>query len=87
MGMPTATVKLQAPDGKVSVVSCVGMGPIDAAYKAVDSVIDVDAELVDYTVSAVSSGIDSVATTRVRLVTLHVWLSACARVVSVSSRA
>jgi 2-isopropylmalate synthase len=66
MGMPTATVKLQAPDGLTSVVSAVGLGPVDAAYKAVDSVIDVDAELVDYTVTSVTAGIDSVATTRVR---------------------
>ena len=53
--------------GEEHVVSMVGMGPIDAAYKAVDAVIGVAATLVDYSVAAVTAGIDSVATTRVRV--------------------
>jgi hypothetical protein len=65
MGLPTATVKLECPDGSTSVTSHVGIGPVDAAYKAVDSIVDIQATLEDYTVTSVTSGIDSVATTRV----------------------
>jgi 2-isopropylmalate synthase len=37
---------------------------VDAAYKAIDSLVRVDAELVDYTVSSVTEGINALATTR-----------------------
>lgn len=38
---------------------------MDAAYKAIDSLVRVDAELTDYTVSSVTEGIEALATTRV----------------------
>jgi 2-isopropylmalate synthase len=65
MGLPTATVKLECPNGTTAVMSHVGIGPIDAAYKAIDSIVDVHVTLEDYSVTSVTSGIDSVATTRV----------------------
>jgi hypothetical protein len=37
---------------------------VDAAYKAIDSLVRVDAELLDYTVSSVTEGINALATTR-----------------------
>lgn len=40
-------------------------GPVDAAYKAVDSLIKVPAQLTDYSVSSVTEGIEALATTRV----------------------
>ncbi len=40
-------------------------GPVDAAYKAIDSLVRVEAELLDYSVNSVSEGIESLATTRV----------------------
>jgi 2-isopropylmalate synthase len=66
MGMPTATVKLRGPDGVARVSSAVGTGPVDAAYKAVDSLVAVPAALVDYSVNSVTEGIEALATTRVR---------------------
>jgi len=39
-------------------------GPVDAAYKAIDSLVRVDTELLDYTVSSVTEGINALATTR-----------------------
>src|SRR5512147_1281107 len=33
VGMPTATVRLKGPDGKVHVHAAMGSGPVDAAYK------------------------------------------------------
>jgi hypothetical protein len=32
-------------------------GPVDAAYKAIDGLVRVDAELVDYSVNSVTEGI------------------------------
>jgi hypothetical protein len=38
---------------------------VDAAYKAIDSLVRVDAELLDYSVNSVTEGINALATTRV----------------------
>ncbi len=40
-------------------------GPVDAAYKAIDTLVMVEAELTDYTVNSVTEGIEALATTRV----------------------
>src|SRR5512139_1381590 len=34
MGMPTATIRLKGPDGKLYVQAAIGTGPVDACYKA-----------------------------------------------------
>ena len=72
MGMPTATVKMQGPgeEEAARVVSRVGTGPVDAAYKAVDELIGFGAgeiELVEYSITAVVEGIESLAKTRVSI--------------------
>ncbi|MEJ1972601.1 MAG: alpha-isopropylmalate synthase regulatory domain-containing protein [Lacunisphaera sp.] len=38
-GLPTATVRLRDPDGKLHIKAMVGTGPVDAAYKAIDSIV------------------------------------------------
>ena len=65
MGLPTATVKMRGPDAVPRVASAVGTGPVDAATKAVDSIVGLPVELTDYRVNSVSEGIDSLAQTRV----------------------
>ena len=67
MGLPTATVKMRGPDGGLRVTSAVGTGPVDAAYKAVDAIVGVPVSLVEYSVNAVTAGIDALATTRVQI--------------------
>lgn len=67
MGLPTATVKMCGPDGMDRIASMVGTGPVDAAYKAIDSIVQVPAILADYNVSAVTEGIDAQAKTRVTI--------------------
>jgi len=64
-GMPTATVKLQGPDGMPKVHCAVGTGPVDAAYKAVDLALQLPVELTSYTMDAVTKGINAMATTKV----------------------
>merc|ERR1719161_2786916 len=63
MGLPTATVKMRGPDAVPRVASAVGTGPVDAATKAVDSIVGLPVELTDYRVNSVSEGIDSLAPT------------------------
>lgn len=65
MGMPTATVRMIGPDGIIRTASGIGTGPVDAAYKAIDSLVRVPAELLDYTMQSVTEGIDALAQTRV----------------------
>ncbi|KAL2506327.1 2-isopropylmalate synthase 2 [Abeliophyllum distichum] len=65
LGLSTATVKLIDANGEEHVACSVGTGPVDAAYKAVDLIIKVPVTLLDYSMSAVTEGIDAIATTRV----------------------
>jgi 2-isopropylmalate synthase len=67
MGMPTASVRLRGPDGNVRVFAAVGTGPVDAAYRAIDAVVQKRAELVDYNVRGVTEGIDALAEVSVRV--------------------
>lgn len=66
-GMPTATVCLRGPDGASVVHAAVGTGPVDAAYKAIDSVVKAPTTLVEYSVHAVTEGIDALGEVTVRL--------------------
>lgn len=47
-GTPTATVRLQGPDGMPKIHCSVGTGPVDAAYKAVDMALQMPAVLTEY---------------------------------------
>ena len=62
MGLPTATVKLSIK-ARRGISACVGTGPVDAAYKAIDAVVGKSVELTEYNVKAVTQGIESLATT------------------------
>jgi 2-isopropylmalate synthase len=66
-GLPTATVRLEdmTRDGAVVVATSIGAGPIDAAYKAIDSIVGLEVELTDYSMASVTEGIDALANTRV----------------------
>ncbi|KAJ3681048.1 hypothetical protein LUZ60_015537 [Juncus effusus] len=65
LGLSTATVKLISSDGEEKVACAIGTGPVDAAYKAIDSIIQVPTILREYGMNAVTEGIDAIATTRV----------------------
>jgi len=66
-GMPTATVKLMGPDSMPKVHCAVGTGPVDAAYKAVDMALQVPCELTEYSMQAVTGGIEALAATKVQI--------------------
>ena len=66
-GMPTATVKLTGPDGQTQTAAEVGTGPVDAVYKAVQSLVHVPCTLLEYTVQSVTEGIDALGEVSVRV--------------------
>jgi 2-isopropylmalate synthase len=67
LGMPTATVRLKGPDGKVHVHASMGSGPVDAAYKAIDSIVKVPNTLLEFNVHAITEGIDALGEVTVRV--------------------
>ena len=67
LGMPTATVRLRSRDGIVRVQASVGTGPVDAAYKAIDAIVDARANLLEYSVHSVTEGIDALGHVSVRV--------------------
>jgi len=66
-GMPTATVRLTGPDGVTQTAAEVGTGPVDAVYKAIQSLVHVPATLLEYTVQSVTEGIDALGEVSVRV--------------------
>ncbi len=67
MGMPTATVKLRCPDGECRVAAAIGTGPIDATFRAIDTLVEAPAELQEYSINAVTEGIDALGEAAVRV--------------------
>jgi 2-isopropylmalate synthase len=66
-GMATATVRLRGPDGAERVHASVGTGPVDAAYKAIDVLMQVPVELLEFSVRSVTEGIDALGEVTVRV--------------------
>ena len=67
MGMPTATVRLKGPDGKVHLHASMGSGPVDATYKAIRAIINVPNRLLEFNIHAITEGIDALGEVTVRI--------------------
>jgi len=67
MGMPTATVRLKGPDGKVHLHASMGSGPVDATYKAIRAIIKVPNRLLEFNIHAITEGIDALGEVTVRI--------------------
>ncbi|MGQ9926222.1 MAG: 2-isopropylmalate synthase [Chloroflexaceae bacterium] len=68
LGMiPTATVRLIGPDGQVCVDSDTGTGPVDAIYRAINRVVQRPGELIEFSINAITEGLDAVAEVTVRI--------------------
>ena len=65
--VPTATITMTAPGGERKTERTEGNGPVDAVCKAVVAVIGVRPRLEDYTVRAITGGLDAVGDVTVRL--------------------
>jgi 2-isopropylmalate synthase len=66
-GMPTATVRLRCPDGELRTRAAVGTGPVHAVFRAVDEIVQAPAELLEYSINAVTEGIDALGHASVRV--------------------
>jgi 2-isopropylmalate synthase len=64
---PTATVILRAPNGEELMDAAIGTGPVDAVYRAINRVIDVPNELIEFSVNSVTEGIDAMGEVTIRL--------------------
>ncbi len=58
-GMPTASVRLVGPGGKVLADASLGTGPVDAVYKAINRIVGVANKLTEFSVNSVTEGIDA----------------------------
>jgi 2-isopropylmalate synthase len=67
MGLPTATVRLVDPEGELHVQAGVGTGPVDATYKAIDTIMGVPNTLLEFNIHAITEGIDAMGEVTVRL--------------------
>ncbi|HMP41762.1 MAG TPA: 2-isopropylmalate synthase [Roseiflexaceae bacterium] len=64
---PVATVRLTDPDGNEHTTAAHGTGPVDAIYKAIDRIVERPTELLEFSIKAVTEGIDAVAEVSVRI--------------------
>ena len=67
MGMPTATVRLKGPDGNLYTEAAIGTGPVDATYKAINTIVNTPNTLLEFSVHAVTEGIDALGEVTVRV--------------------
>lgn len=64
---PTATIALKDPEGEVVTVCDYGTGPVDAAFKAIDKIVQVENDLSEFSIMAITRGIDAVGEVTVRV--------------------
>ncbi len=69
IGLPTATVRLRGPDGATLTQAAVGTGPVDAVYKAIDAIVKTPNTLLEFSIHAVTRGIDALGEVTVRIET------------------
>ena len=67
MGMPTATVRLVGPDQETYVEAAIGTGPVDAVYKAIDRIVQAPNTLLEFSIRAITEGIDALGEVTVRV--------------------
>jgi 2-isopropylmalate synthase len=65
--LPTATVVVTGPAGESLTDATVGTGPVDAVYKAIDRIVGMPVQLLEYSVQSVTAGIDAIGEVSVRV--------------------
>jgi 2-isopropylmalate synthase len=63
----TATVTLRTPDGEELTDAAIGTGPVDAVYRAVNRVVNLPNELIEFSVQSVTAGIDAIGEVTIRI--------------------
>ena len=65
--IPTATVRLIDPSGQARTDAATGTGPVDAVYQAINRIVQVPNQLTEFSVRAVTEGIDAVGEVAIRI--------------------
>jgi 2-isopropylmalate synthase len=65
--LPTATVRLRDTKGNEMVDAATGTGPVDAVYEAINRIVKVPNQLTEFSVNAVTEGIDAVGEVSIRI--------------------
>ncbi|MDY7041062.1 MAG: 2-isopropylmalate synthase [Chloroflexota bacterium] len=65
--IPTATVCIQGANGQVFCDADHGTGPVDAVYRAINRVIGEPNELIEFSIQAVTEGMDAVGRVTIRI--------------------
>ena len=65
--IPTATVCIKDKSGRELIDSCHGTGPVDAVYRAINRIVAVENELIEFNIQAVTQGIDALAEVTIRI--------------------
>ena len=65
--IPTATVKLRHENRAILLDADTGNGPVDAIYRAINRIVQVPNELIEFTVQSVTEGIDAMADVTIRI--------------------
>jgi 2-isopropylmalate synthase len=65
--IPTATVSIRGPDGQTFCDADHGTGPVDAVYKAINRLVGVPNQLTEFSVKAVTEGIDAIGDVTIRI--------------------
>jgi 2-isopropylmalate synthase len=60
-------VSLRTPTGEELTDAAIGTGPVDAVYKAINRVVNVPNELIEFSVQSVTKGIDAMGEVTIRL--------------------
>ncbi|MHB1460149.1 MAG: 2-isopropylmalate synthase [Armatimonadota bacterium] len=71
VAVPTATVQLKHTNGQIHTSVATGTGPVDACYQAIDKVVQLPCELMDYSMQSVTEGIDAQAEVTIRIRAEH----------------
>ncbi len=67
-GLPTASVCLRRTNDNTFIKdSALGTGPVDAIYKAINKLVGVDNELIEFSVQSVTEGIDALGEVTIRI--------------------
>ena len=64
---PQAEISMMTPDAEGRTASAQGTGPVDSVCKAIDSIVDLDVELTEFSVSSVTEGIDALGEVTIRI--------------------
>ena len=67
MGMPTATIRLRDQENAIHVSASVGTGPVDATFKAINSIVNHANTLQEFVIHAVTEGIDALGEVTLRV--------------------